>query len=433
MQLVIVAGGKGTRLRERLGPVIKPMVPLDGKPLLEHQLQLAKRHGFGRVLLLLGNGAQSVIDYFGSGGKWGMEIESVVEDRERGTAGAVLAARHLLDERFLLMYGDTVLNVDLSRFWLNHVASGADASLFVHPNDHPYDSDLVETDEADRIVAFHPCPRDEGYYANLVNAALYVMEKRALPPAASSPAAMDFGRDLFPAMLRQGQVLHGYRSPEYIKDAGTRERLDAVTADYFSGRVAAGSFATSAPAIFFDRDGTLNREAGNIACHQRFELLDGAGAAVRRANLAGYRVVVVTNQPVVARGECSEGDLARIHAKLETLLGRDGAYADLILYCPHHPDRGFPGERPDLKIPCGCRKPATGLIELACQKLNIDVGRTWMIGDRTVDVQTAVNAGLRSILVETGCAGRDGKFDVRPDFVAPSLDAAVAIAMGARP
>jgi len=425
MQAVIIAGGKGARLRERLGGLPKPMAPVGGRPLLEHQILLARHYGFTDIVLLTGYGAQYVREYFGNGERWGVEVRYCEEPDPLGTAGAVLANLAGLQERFLVMYGDTMLNVHLQRFWEAHAASSA-ATLFLHPNDHPQDSDLVELDAAGRVAVFHPCPHAAGkYYANLVNAALYVIDRKALEPYASPASFPDFGKHLFPHLLREGLRLGGYRSPEYIKDAGTPERLDTVIAAYESGRIALGSLATPAPAVFLDRDGTLNREVSHVKAPSELEVLPGTASAIRRLNEAGIRTVVITNQPVVARGECSEADLAEIHRKLETELGAGGAYLDAIYYCPHHPERGFAGERPELKFPCACRKPATGLVAQAVRDLNLDLARCWLIGDSSRDIATAAGAGIRSILVKTGHAGAGGVYRSAPDAVLPDLPQAV--------
>jgi D,D-heptose 1,7-bisphosphate phosphatase len=151
------------------------------------------------------------------------------------------------------------------------------------------------------------------------------------------------------------------------------------------------------------------------------------GPALRSLRQAGYRLVVLTNQSVIARGEACEADVAGIHRRLEWELGKEGAYLDGIYVCPHHPDRGFPGERVELKRECECRKPATGLFGRACEELQIDPARSWMIGDQTGDIEMARRAGLRSVLVQTGLAGGDGKFRATPDFVAGDLAAAADV------
>lgn len=404
MQLVIIAGGRGTRLKEILADLPKPMVEVGGKPLLEHQVLLARKYGVCDILILTGYGAEHIERYFGDGAAWNVRIRYQRELQPLGTAGALLDAFDKLDDIFIVMYGDTMVNVDLKRLIAAH-SPEASATLLVHPNDHPQDSDLVEMNDRNEIVAFHPYPHAaDANLQNLVNAALYVFSKQALR---ASPSPADIARHLFPALLAAGRILHGYRSREYIKDAGTPERLERVRADYRSGRVESASFDVAAPAVFLDRDGTLNYERGWLSAPDSLELLPGAAEAVRAINRSGRLAVVITNQPVVARGECSEAELRQIHNRLEWLLGESHAYLDAIYYCPHHPDGGFPGERTDLKIPCVCRKPGTGLLETAARDLNIDIGRSWMIGDREGDMQAARNFGIRSILVSGSVTIRD--------------------------
>ncbi len=234
------------------------------------------------------------------------------------------------------------------------------------------------------------------------------------------------GKDIFPSVVGK-HCLRGYKSPEYIKDCGTPERLDGVCADFLTGKIARASLCHKQMAVFVDRDGTLNLEVGHLCSAEQLELLPYVGANISRLNKAGYRVCVVTNQPVIARGGCSDSELKKIHNKFETLLGEYGAYVDRIYSCPHHPDRGFVGERPELKINCNCRKPKTGMIEKAVKDLNIDISRSWMIGDTTTDILLAQNAGLRSVLVKTGYAGLDKKYPVIPDYTVQHFGEAVAL------
>lgn len=409
MQLVIIAGGKGTRLKERIGDLPKPMVEIGGKPLLEHQILLASQHGITDILLLTGYGAHYIEQQFGDGSRWGVHIRYHRESKPLGTAGAILDAFKKLQDKFIVMYGDTMLNVDLRRM-VNAHPPDACATLFLHPNDHPQDSDLVEIDSEHRVVALHPYPHPPNrYFANLVNAALYVIQKDVLRPwyeeRDKHTYPLDFGKHLFPALLTHNAYLYGYVSREYIKDAGTPARLDRVISHYESGRIQRGSLDTPAPAIFLDRDGTLNDDKGWLNSPDQLSLLPGAAEAVRAINESGRLAIVITNQPVIARGECTEEQLKQIHNKLDWLLGEWNAYLDGLYYCPHHPDKGFPGERPELKFVCNCRKPATGLLEQANQEMNIDLRRSWMIGDRDADAQAASAFGIRSVLVQTGRMG----------------------------
>lgn len=432
-QAIILAGGAGTRLRDRLGDLPKPMIPIAGKPLLEHQVELAKTHGFTDLVFFVHYRADLIENHFGDGSKWSVRIRYVTEREPLGTAGAVLAGSALLAERFVVLYGDTMVNVDLGRLWKAHENARADATLLLHPNDHPLDSDLVEVDANSRVLAFHNRPHPPGrWYQNLVNAGLYVLEKGPLLKHAATithhaSRITDFGKDIFPAMARGGATLLGYNSPEFIKDIGTPARYDRVCAQFANGTIARSSLATPQRAVFLDRDGTLIVDKDNLRSADGLELLPGVAEAIRELNHHAWRAVVVTNQPVIAKGWATEADLQIIHNKLETLLGLEHAFLDRIYYCPHHPDVGFEGERRELKIRCDCRKPGTGMIRKAVADLNIDLAQSWLIGDTTTDVQTAKNAGLRSILVRTGAGGANGKQAAAPDFVCDDLQAAVKL------
>ena len=421
-QLIILAGGMGTRLKARLGDLPKPMIPIGGKPLLEHHVELARRHGFDDIIIFACYRADLIERHFGDGRRWGLRIRTVVEREPLGTAGAVLAGFDLLADEFVVIYGDTMVNVDLERMCQARLNRGADAALLLHPNDHPLDSDLVEADAGNWITGFHnrPHPQDK-WFRNLVNAGLYVIRKPVLRRWIEPRQPLDFGKDLFPAMLGQGAKLLGYNSPEYIKDIGTPERYDRICAEYSNGVVQRSSLTTPQRAVFLDRDGTLVKEVYGLTSAEQLELLPQAAAAVRELNHRGWLAVLVTNQPVVAKGFCTEADIALIHNKLEMLLGREHAYLDRIYWCPHHPEKGFSGERPDLKIDCQCRKPKPGMVRQAAQDLHLDLQACWLVGDSTTDVETAKNAGVKSILLRTGHGGKDEKFKGAPDFTADNL------------
>lgn len=426
MQAVVLAGGKGTRLASRLNGKPKPLVDVCGVPLLQRQIEQLSGQGVDEFVVLVNHAADQIADFLKAHGDFGCRIVLIDDGDPRGTAGAVLHCLDRLNDSFLVVYGDTLFNIDLQRFQDAHRGSGADASLFLHPNDHPHDSDLVEVDDDGRIVGFHPYPHPEGVYLpNLVNAAFYAVEKRALEPYRDFPVPSDFAKDLFPRMLADGARLGGYPSFEYIKDLGTPSRLEKVEKHLASGLVERSSLRTPQPCVFLDRDGTLNALRDYVRTPEDLSLFPGAGRAVRRLNDAGVRAALITNQPVIARGECSFEGLRQIHNKLDTVLAEDGAFLDRVYFCPHHPDGGFPGERPELKIVCDCRKPATGLLEQARRDLNTDVARSWFVGDSTADLKAARAFGLRSILLETGEGGRDGKYACAPDFTAPDLGAAI--------
>jgi histidinol-phosphate phosphatase family protein len=426
MQAVILAGGKGTRLASLLNGKPKCLVDVDGVPLLERQIDLLKSHGVDSVILLVNHAAEHVAAFLAEHRNFGIDILLIDDGQPRGTGGAVLECLDRLSSRFVVLYGDTLLNVDLGRFLTAHEKSVADVTVFVHPNDHPADSDLVELDEDGWVLRFHNYPHQHNrFYPNLVNAALYAIERDALTPWRRFGSPSDFAKDLFPAMLQAGVPIKGYNSFEYIKDVGTPARLAAAVKHLRDGKVARSSLTSLQKAVFLDRDGTLNVHKGQLCRAEDLELLPGVAQAVKLLNNAEFRAVLVTNQPVVARGEASIAEVRRIHARLETELGLDGAYLDAIYLCPHHPHKGFHGEIPELKIDCDCRKPSIGMITQAIRDLNIDINRSWLVGDTTVDMETARRVGAKSVLVRTGEAGGDGKYPASPNFTAESLLEAV--------
>jgi D,D-heptose 1,7-bisphosphate phosphatase len=433
-QAVILAGGKGTRLASVLKGLPKPLVDVCGKPLLLHQLELLCAHGFTDAIVMVNHRADAIHEWL-VGVDLPISVRLIDDGEPRGTAGAVLAALGELEPEFLVMYGDTMLAVDLTRFWAWHRAvPGADVSLFLHPNDHPHDSDLVEVDESGRIVAFHAYPHPAGaWLPNLVNAALYVVHRESLRAWVDVAGPLDFAKDLFPRMLAAGATLRGYASPEYIKDAGTPERLERVRNALTSGAIRRASLNVSQRAVFLDRDGTLNVEHGLIRRAEDLEVFPFAGSAIRRLNEAEWRTVLVSNQPIIARGEVTEAELRHIHARLETEIGRQHAYLDRIYICPHHPDRGFPGERTELKIRCDCRKPEPGLILEAQRDLNIDLASSWYIGDSTADLGAAEKAGVSSILVETGHGGLDRRHPYEAKFIVANISEAVTFILDVYP
>ena len=420
MKTVIMAGGRGSRLAELTentgNSIPKPMIPIEGKPLLERTVDCLREQGFTDLILTVGWRRQAIMRYFGDGSgdspatgrAFGVHISYFEEHTPMGNAGALVQLADSLKEDFLLLNGDLVFDVDLNRFLAFHREKGGLASLLVHPNDHPSDSGLIETDAEGRVIRW--LTREEerpSCSRNQVNAGIHLISPRLLdahrPDAVDKipPEPIDLDRDLLKPLAGTGQ-LFAYRSPEYVKDCGTPVRYGEICRDWRRGLAARRSLRHRQRAVFLDRDGTLNRHVGFLKSPEEIELLPGAARAVRMLNRAGWLVILVTNQPVVARGEVTEDELRAIHGRLETLLGQNGAWLDDIYYCPHHTDRGFPGERPELKIECACRKPRPGMLLQAAGDYSIDLEHSWMAGDRESDVAAGRAAGCRTALLWNG-------------------------------
>lgn len=430
MQAVIMAGGKGTRLAELTkGEIPKPMVLVAGKPLLLWQIEHLKENGITDIILVIGYLGEKIKEYFGDGEKFGVHIRYFEEETPLGTAGAFYYLKEMLqnDEScdFLMMSGDLLFDIDFDRMIRFHKEMKSAATLFVHPNGHPFDSDLLVLDENDRAVRFDSKHNTRDYwYDNCVNAGIFVFDKR-ICDRVPEPVKCNLENDIIKKMIEDGEPVYGYRSPEYVKDVGTVERVNQALADIERGVISGKCLRQRQKCIFLDRDGTVNQYRGLVYREDDFELESCALEAIRKINASGRLGIIVTNQPVVARGLCEIEDVKNIHNKLATLLGREGVYLDDILFCPHHPDKGYPEENPAYKIPCKCRKPKTGMVTKAAERYNIDLSESWMIGDTTMDIEMGIRAGMRTALVLTGEAGMDRKYDVKLDLVCKDLVEAV--------
>lgn len=403
-----MAGGRGTRIAAVASDIPKPMIPIEGKPVLERELECLRDQGFTDIILTVSHLGDIIMSYFGDGSRFGVHIEYYVEKQPLGSAGALFRIRDKLTEPFLLLNADAVFDVDFNRFVAYHRQRGGLVTLFTHPNSHPYDSGLIIADERGAVRQW--LAKEDvrpQWYRNRVNAGLHVIDPAALDRVDIRGCdKVDLDRAVLKPLAGSGEMFC-YDSPEYVKDMGTPQRYAAVCEDYRAGRVSAKNLKRRQRAIFLDRDGTINRYVGFLRDIKDFELLDGVSEAIRRINASGYLAIVVTNQPVIARGEVSYAELAQIHYKMETLLGAAGAYLDGIYFCPHHPHKGYAGEIPELKTDCDCRKPKPGLLLRAARDFNIDPAQSWMIGDGENDIGAGKAAGCRTALIGEGVYGQD--------------------------
>jgi len=416
---VIAAGGLGTRIRAVTGDALpKALLPIAGEPVIFRQMQLLAEYKVEHVIVLAGHLADALRNSVETEAeRLKLRLDVLVESQPLGTAGGLAAARALLgNEHYYFLCGDIAVHMDLDRLQAVHIGSLAAATVVVHPNDHPHDSDLIAVDEHDCITAIMPRgTRPPGYYRNLVFGSIYCLSPR-VTAFVENEKKQDLNNDVLPHMLAVGERLRAYNTPEYLRDVGTAERLALVERDIASGFMESLHWSQKRPAVFFDRDGVLNVERGGrgVIHIDELEILPGAAAAVKTVNDSGQLAVVVTNQSAVAKGFITPKYLERILAKLETELGEHGARFDRIYHCPHHPEEGFPGEVPELKISCECRKPKPGMLLRAANELPIDLPNSCLIGDTQRDIVAAQRAGVVAYGVRTGRACRDCTGGVQP-------------------
>ena len=418
-----MAGGRGTRISEMFPNIPKPLIPIknqDGieKPVLEWEIESLAAQGFKEIILTVSHMHEKIEEHFGDGSQLGVNIEYFVEEQPLGNAGALFKLRDQLTEPFLLLNADAVFDIDFNRFVEFHRNHGGLVTLFTHPNSHPYDSGVLIADESGAVQQW--LTKEDvrpQWYQNRVNAGLHVIDPAVLDVSGIDAETVgtevngrrvkvDLDRQILKPLCGTGKMFC-YDSPEYVKDMGTPERYEAVCRDFQNGTVAAKNLSQPQKAIFLDRDGTINQYVGFLRNIDDFKLIPGVSEAIKNINASGYLAIIVTNQPVIARGEVTIEELQLIHYKMETLLGTEGAYLDAIYYCPHHPHKGYKGEIPELKIDCDCRKPKPGMLKRAAEDYNIDLRQSWMIGDGENDIKAGKAAGCKTALIGKGDYGQD--------------------------
>jgi D-glycero-D-manno-heptose 1,7-bisphosphate phosphatase len=441
-----MAGGKGTRVAALAPDIPKPMLPVCGKPVLRHQIEALARQGHTDIVLVIGHLGAVIRDFFGDGERFGVRIQYWQETEPRGTAGALFECGAMLVEAdFLLLCGDVLFDIDFERFIHFHYARKALATLASHPNNHPYDSGILETDKNGTITGWLAKEDGRQYYKNTVNAGLHIISKELLRMTKPPSPKVDLDRDILKKNIATKR-LFAYNTPEYIKDMGTPERFAEAERDVAGGIPALRNLAHKQRAVFLDRDGTLNvlrhavvnppggEDKANdpetrpalsfVTRPEELTLIDGAAKAVRAINESGLLAIVITNQPVIARWQCTFETLDMIHKKLETDLGKEGAYINDLYFCPHHPHKGFAGEVAAFKTDCGCRKPKAGMLLAAAEKYNIDLAASWMVGDSFRDVGAGKNAGCKTAFISNG---GNNSVDTGADIIVKNVAEAVAI------
>lgn len=432
MKTIIMAGGRGTRISELYPDIPKPLISISNTSVLERELCSLRDQGYTEIILTVSYMSDKIMDYFGDGSRLGVSIQYYNEETPLGNAGALFKLRDQLDSDFLLLNADVIFDVDFNRMVDFHRSHGGLVTLFTHPNSHPYDSGLLIADKNLSVLQWLN-KEDERptYYKNRVNAGLHVISPIVLDmvnvdakvigtkdPVIGKIIKADLDRQLLKPLVGTGKMFC-YDSPEYVKDMGTPERFYSVQSDFIAGRVQSKNLKNKQKAIFLDRDGTINKYVGFLQKVEQFELIDGVAEAIRKINASGYLCIVVTNQPIIARGEVTVSELDEIHNKMETLLGLEGCYVDGLYYCPHHPHKGYRGEVTKLKIDCDCRKPKPGMLLKAAKDFNIDLCQSWMVGDGENDIKVGIAIGCKTALINENneCYGQNVTVRSLRDFV----------------
>ena len=403
MKAYILAGGLGTRLNKEIP---KALTFINNEPIIGHQINQFLKYNISDITCILGYKSEQVKNYLNIN----HPIVKIIVEKERLGTGGMLCTIKNFETDIIVTYCDIYfkINIDniIDQFQRNNTY---DSLLFVHPNNHPHDSDVLLINHNNRLRGI----RKKNTYQNrpvknITNAGFFLFRKNYFINEKGNT------KTNLEEVIKNNIKLnnHVYLSCEYMKDMGTPQRLNEVNTDINNGKGNRLSGENKRIAVFLDRDGVINKEKGRISKIEEFEIYKNIHKPIKKLNDQGILVIVITNQPVIARGDINFHGLKMIHNKLEYELGRNGAYIDDILFCPHHPDKGFHGEIEKYKIRCDCRKPNTKMLDDSILKYNIDINKSFFIGDSTTDYKLSTNANINFIGVKTGHGLKDGKYKI---------------------
>lgn len=405
-QCVILVGGEGTRLGSLTKRWPKPLLPVDGTPFLETLLLEARRRGFDDLVLLAGYRAEEVSRYLEQSqiaAKLGVLVRVSFEASPMGTAGALAHAAPLLAESFLLLNGDTWFDFN----WLDFVcrAENTDraAAMAVRQIECPDRYETITVVD-DRVVAVRQ--REIGSDFGLINGGVYWFRKDTIR-SLSIPASLE--TQLLPLLSSRGE-LGGYRYEGFFLDIGIPETYEA--AQHLVPR------QRRRPAVFLDRGGVLNEDAGYNYKTEDLRWISGAKAAIKLLNDAGFYVFVVTNQSGIGHGYFTSRDFESLKQSMENELREAAAAIDDWRYCPYHPEAALEQFRKSHSW----RKPRPGMLLDILEHWPVNVERSFLVGDKSSEIEAARGAGIVGYRFRGGDLAGFVKQQIRARTLGPDVN-----------
>ena len=374
-QAVILAGGLGTRLRPITDTIPKPMIIFHGKPFLEYLIEMLVNQEFTKVVLLLGYLPEKVIEYFGSGEKWGIEIQYSVTDVEDDTGLRLLKAKELIEDEFMLFYCDNYWPMDFNKMFTLFKSSKVDALVTVYNNTDNYTKNNLRLDENGFIEIYDKTREAENLQG--VDIGFYILKKTVLNLIPDGNH--NFEKTILPQLIKNKKII-AYASDHRYYSVGSHQRL-ALT----------NLFLEKRKTVILDRDGVINKKAKKsnyIKNWSEWEWIHGSKEAIGMLKNNNYQIIIASNQAGISRGEMSENDLDDIHRNMKNELSKLGGSIDGIYYCPHGWDEN-----------CECRKPKPGMLFQAQRDFHLDLSETYFVGDDIRDIEAGTAAGMKTFLV----------------------------------
>lgn len=446
MQVVVLMGGLGTRLKEYTKECPKPLVEVEGKPFFDYSLKLLMHHGFKKFLFLIGYRAEMIEDYYGDGSSLGISITYCYDGKELlGTGGAVRRAYDLLEDDFLLMYGDSFMDIDYEETLYRYFegkSRGMHALMTVLKNGNRFDKSnvIMDGNEIKLYDKMNTVPEmdyiDYGVcaYEKSLFTDEYLKDMVDIPSDGETNDAgmvnVKFDIALIQNRLSIEKKIAAHIVTKRFYEIGSPESLKEFR-EYVRRR-----FNESHPAVFLDRDGVLNEIVFNDDIEQmdspqkpeQFKVLPGAADAIRKIKEKGYYVFLATNQPGAAKGKCKLKTLYDINTGFCEWLSGQGTDIDGVFMCPHYPKMSPQTKEGFLIKTCDCRKPKPGLILKPGDIYNIDYESSYMIGDSFTDIVAGQAAGVKTIFIgELKCDACKKLCDIEPDCIVHDVSEAADV------
>ena len=423
IQIVVLMGGLGSRLGVKTKDYPKALMEINGSPFFDYELQLLKTYGFCKFLFLVGYKSEMIEAHYGNGREYGVEI-SYSYDGEKllGTGGAIRRAYDLLEDDFLLIYGDSFMDIDYRETiyrYFRGKASGMRALMTVLENHNKLDKSNVVFENGNIILYDKHNLDDRMRY---IDYGVGMYEKSLFQKIVPETC---FDMSVIQNRLSIEGTITGQEVMNRFYEIGSPASLEEFQI-YAKRR-----FKETRPAVFFDRDGVINEIIFRDETEQldsplkpdELILNDGIISGMRKLKGKGYYLFVVTNQPSAAKGRASLADLYDVNICLYRQLKQAGIELDAIEMCPHYPRvTKFTRERFLIRT-CECRKPGTGMIDMICARFKIDKTHSWMLGDSYTDIQAGKRAKLNTAFLGNykcdvcKCLDYD-----RPDLICENVD-----------
>ena len=416
-------GGFGTRLGKETADRPKALVIVNGIPFFDYQLKILKNWGFRKYLFLVGYQARQIEEYYGSGWEQGIDIQySYDGERQLGTGGALRKAMDLLEEHFVLIYGDSFMDINyfetLYRFYEAR-KTGSVGLMCIYKNKNQYDKSNVVFKNGELILYDKKNTKPE---MNYIDYGVSLLSKEML-----TEYKLDMPFDLSDSLTRlskQGKLAAQIVTKRFY-EIGRPETLEEFR------KYAFDRFETPRKAVFLDRDGVINQlffheeteQLDSPFCPEQFEYINGAVKALERIREKGYYIFIVTNQPAAAKGKVRLTKLYDLNTWLLQDLNDRGIAIERINMCPHHPTGAGFSKDSFLIRTCGCRKPGAGLITEMDKFYSIDWEHTYMAGDSYTDVQAGRNAGVKTAFIGSYKCDICSRLNFdKPDFIVETLE-----------